>query len=129
MSSVFEGHNPLVAILRGVKPDEVLGIADALIDAGFGIIEVPLNSPDPLESISKLAVKFGDSAIVGAGTGFAYADAITLPALIDAADSARAAWPRPASGSAWPTSMRATWWWETPRMARRWRIRSIWRCA
>ena len=68
MSSIFEGHNPLVAILRGVKPDEVLAIADALINAGFGIIEVPLNSPDPLESISKLAIKFGDSAIIGAGT-------------------------------------------------------------
>ena len=68
MSDLFEGHRPLVAILRGVKPDEILGIGEALIDAGFGIIEVPLNSPDPLRSIGKLAAEFGSRAIVGAGT-------------------------------------------------------------
>ncbi len=68
MSNLFEGHRPLVAILRGVKPEEVMTIGESLIDAGFGIIEVPLNSPEPLESISKLSDAFGMSAIIGAGT-------------------------------------------------------------
>ncbi len=68
MSDLFEGHRPLVAILRGVRPQEVLGIGEALLRAGFGIIEVPLNSPDPLESIAALQKEYGDRAIVGAGT-------------------------------------------------------------
>ncbi|TKD51840.1 2-dehydro-3-deoxy-6-phosphogalactonate aldolase [Sphingomonas baiyangensis] len=59
---------PLVAILRGVTPDEIDGIGAALIGAGFGIIEVPLNSPDALTSIERLARRAGDAAIVGAGT-------------------------------------------------------------
>ena len=59
---------PLVAILRGVKPSEVVEIGQALIDASFAIIEVPLNSPDPLESISLLAKAFGPKVLVGAGT-------------------------------------------------------------
>jgi 2-dehydro-3-deoxyphosphogalactonate aldolase len=59
---------PLVAILRGVKPDEVAPIAAALIDAGFAIIEIPLNSPDPYTSIARLAHQFGDLALIGAGT-------------------------------------------------------------
>ena len=59
---------PLIAILRGVVPDEVLGIADALRDAGVAIIEVPLNSPDPIESISRLVARFGDELLLGAGT-------------------------------------------------------------
>lgn len=59
---------PLIAILRGVKPDEILGIGDALLAAGVGIIEVPLNSPDPLRSIEMLAKHIGDAALVGAGT-------------------------------------------------------------
>ncbi len=59
---------PLVAILRGVRPDEVEQIGDALVDAGFTLIEVPLNSPDPLDSIARLAGRLGDRAIVGAGT-------------------------------------------------------------
>ncbi len=59
---------PLVAILRGVKPDEVVGIGEALIDAGFTLIEVPLNSPDPFDSIERLARAFGDRAMIGAGT-------------------------------------------------------------
>ena len=58
----------LVAILRGVKPDECLGIAEALDAAGFSIIEVPLNSPDPLTSIGRLADRFGDRILIGAGT-------------------------------------------------------------
>ena len=68
MNDKYEGHRPLVAILRGVQPHEIVDIGNALIEAGFGIIEVPLNSPDPLDSIGKLADQFGSKAIVGAGT-------------------------------------------------------------
>ena len=59
---------PLIAILRGVKPDEILDIGQALVEAGFRIIEVPLNSPEPLSSIEKLSARFGDQILTGAGT-------------------------------------------------------------
>jgi 2-dehydro-3-deoxyphosphogalactonate aldolase len=59
---------PLIAILRGVKPDEVEAIGDALVEAGFTILEVPMNSPDPLDSIARLARRFEGRAVVGAGT-------------------------------------------------------------
>lgn len=59
---------PLVPILRGVKPDEVEAIAAALQAAGIPIVEVPLNSPQPLDSIARLARSFGDRMLVGAGT-------------------------------------------------------------
>lgn len=59
---------PLVAILRGVKPHEAVDIAAALDAAGVGIVEVPLNSPDPLESIARIAERFGGHMLVGAGT-------------------------------------------------------------
>lgn len=59
---------PMVAILRGVRPEEVEAIGEALIEAGFELIEVPLNSPDPLKSIERLARRFGDCALIGAGT-------------------------------------------------------------
>jgi 2-dehydro-3-deoxyphosphogalactonate aldolase len=59
---------PLVAIIRGVTPDDCEAIGQAAFDAGIRIIEVPLNSPDPLASIAKLAAKLGDRALVGAGT-------------------------------------------------------------
>lgn len=59
---------PLVAILRGIEPAEAVQIGQALVDEGFAIIEVPLNSPDPLDSIERLAGAFGHSALVGAGT-------------------------------------------------------------
>ena len=62
------GILPLIAILRGVRPEEVLEVAAALREAGIGAIEVPLNSPSPLESISRLAVSFGDGCLCGAGT-------------------------------------------------------------
>jgi 2-dehydro-3-deoxyphosphogalactonate aldolase len=65
---------PIVAILRGVKPDEVVAVAQAIYDAGVRVIEVPLNSPDPFTSIKKLAEHFGDRAIVGAGTVLNTAD-------------------------------------------------------
>jgi 2-dehydro-3-deoxyphosphogalactonate aldolase len=59
---------PLIAILRGVKPDEVEAIGEALVEAGFTILEVPMNSPDPLDSIARLARRFEGRAVVGAGT-------------------------------------------------------------
>jgi 2-dehydro-3-deoxyphosphogalactonate aldolase len=59
---------PLVAILRGIKPDEVEAIGTVLIEAGFAMIEVPLNSPDPFISIDRLARRFGARALIGAGT-------------------------------------------------------------
>lgn len=59
---------PIVAILRGVKPTEIVDIAAALVAAGIKGIEVPMNSPDPLESIGKLCDAFGDQALCGAGT-------------------------------------------------------------
>ena len=59
---------PLVAILRGVRPDEVVAVSEAAFAAGFRLIEVPLNSPDPLESIARLARDFEGRALVGAGT-------------------------------------------------------------
>lgn len=59
---------PLIAIIRGVTPDEVEEIGAAIFEAGIGIIEVPLNSPRPFDSISRLAAAFGERALVGAGT-------------------------------------------------------------
>ncbi len=61
-------RSPLIAILRGVRPDEVEAIGEALEAAGIAIIEVPLNSPDPLDSIARLAARFGDRLLIGAGT-------------------------------------------------------------
>jgi 2-dehydro-3-deoxyphosphogalactonate aldolase len=59
---------PLIAIIRGVMPDEALDIGGALVEGGIQIIEVPLNSPDPLNSIERLASRFGEQASIGAGT-------------------------------------------------------------
>ena len=59
--------NPLIAILRGLRPEEAADTALALTGAGFSILEVPLNSPDPLDSIGRLAAAVPD-ALVGAGT-------------------------------------------------------------
>lgn len=59
---------PVVAIVRGVKPDEVLDHAAALLEAGVVGVEVPLNSPEPIESIRRLAAEFGKRMVVGAGT-------------------------------------------------------------
>jgi 2-dehydro-3-deoxyphosphogalactonate aldolase len=61
---------PLIGIIRGVTPEDADAIGDAIFDAGIRIIEVPLNSPEPLKSIEKLTAKFGDRALVGAGTVF-----------------------------------------------------------
>jgi 2-dehydro-3-deoxyphosphogalactonate aldolase len=59
---------PLVAILRGIQPGEVLAHCDALVDAGFDCIEVPLNSPDWASSIRSVAARFGKRALIGGGT-------------------------------------------------------------
>ena len=58
----------LIAILRGIKPEEVRDIAQVLIEAGIDRIEVPLNSPQPLKSIETLATRFGNHTLIGAGT-------------------------------------------------------------
>lgn len=59
---------PLIGILRGVTPDEAVAVAKTLLDAGITQIEVPLNSPDPFNSIQRLAEAFGERALIGAGT-------------------------------------------------------------
>ena len=59
---------PLVAILRGLRPGQALEVGRILFEAGFRIIEVPLNSPEPFDSIACLAEAYGEWAIVGAGT-------------------------------------------------------------
>ncbi|MEA3059826.1 MAG: 2-dehydro-3-deoxyphosphogalactonate aldolase [Sphingomonadales bacterium] len=59
---------PLVAIIRGVTPGDAEAIGDAIFEAGIRIVEVPLNSPDPLVSIERLAARFGERMLVGAGT-------------------------------------------------------------
>lgn len=63
-----DGAVPIVAILRGVRTDEVVEIGAALIDAGIRLIEVPFNSPDPSGSIAALIQAFGDRAAIGGGT-------------------------------------------------------------
>ena len=65
---------PLIAILRGVKPDEVEAVGEALVEAGFSLIEVPFNSPDPLDSIGRLADRMKGRAVIGAGTVLTTAD-------------------------------------------------------
>ncbi len=74
---------PLIAILRGVKPDEAEAVAAVIVEAGFGAIEVPLNSPDPLKSIEIIAARFGATALVGAGT-------VLMPGAVEAASTAGA---------------------------------------
>ena len=66
---------PLIAILRGVTPPEAPAIGEALVAAGVTTLEVPLNSPDPFDSIAALREALGDRATVGAGTVLSIADA------------------------------------------------------
>jgi 2-dehydro-3-deoxyphosphogalactonate aldolase len=63
-----EGVPPVAAILRGLRPDEALDVAAALIDNGVRILEVPFNSPEPLKSIAAMIEAFGDRALIGGGT-------------------------------------------------------------
>ena len=65
---------PIVAILRGVTPDDVIGVGEALVAAGIFVIEVPLNSPEPIESIRRLVDSLRGRAVCGAGTVLSEAD-------------------------------------------------------
>jgi 2-dehydro-3-deoxyphosphogalactonate aldolase len=67
-SHLSKGAAPIIAILRGILPAEVLAVGGALLDAGISLIEVPLNSPEPLDSIAQLQREFGAKALIGAGT-------------------------------------------------------------
>jgi 2-dehydro-3-deoxyphosphogalactonate aldolase len=64
----YFSQSPLIAIIRGVTPGEAVDIAGALFEAGIRIVEVPLNSPDPLASIRAIADALGEQALIGAGT-------------------------------------------------------------
>ena len=75
MLQTYLARLPLIAILRGVTPGEILPVGRTLADAGFAIIEVPLNSPSAIDSIGLLAREFGDNVLVGAGT-------VTTPAQV-----------------------------------------------
>lgn len=68
MSKTLTDCLPLVAILRGLEPDRAVDIAQVLVEAGFDMIEVPLNSPEPYRSIAAIVTAVGDRALVGAGT-------------------------------------------------------------
>ena len=70
----------IVAILRGVTPDEVVAVSQTLYDAGVRVVEVPLNSPEPFLSIEKLAKEFKDKMVVGAGTVLTVQDVNVLKA-------------------------------------------------
>ena len=59
---------PVIAILRGIRPDEAEPVCEALEHAGIAIVEVPLNSPEPLLSVARLSRRFGQSMLIGAGT-------------------------------------------------------------
>ncbi|HEX8779446.1 MAG TPA: 2-dehydro-3-deoxy-6-phosphogalactonate aldolase [Rhodanobacter sp.] len=72
---------PLVAILRGLAPDEAVATGRAIVEAGFRMLEVPLNSPRPIDSIARLATALGDNVLVGAGT-------VMTPADVDAVATA-----------------------------------------
>jgi len=77
LTAAFDTHFkrcPLIAILRGLTPADAEAIGAALIEEGITLIEVPLNSPDPLASIEKLAALFSQQAIIGAGTVLSTAD-------------------------------------------------------
>ena len=74
----YLGKCPLIAIIRGVTPDEAEATGDAIYESGIRIIEVPLNSPDPLRSIERLSGKFGERMLVGAGTVLRSGESTTL---------------------------------------------------
>ncbi|WP_310474041.1 2-dehydro-3-deoxy-6-phosphogalactonate aldolase [Sandarakinorhabdus sp.] len=68
MHDFLANRRPLVAILRGLEPERAAAVAQALVDAGITLIEVPLNSPDPFTSIAAIIAAVGNRALVGAGT-------------------------------------------------------------
>ncbi len=68
MDQRLECKLPLVAILRGLEPERAVEVGAALVDAGFDILEVPMNSPEPLRSIEAMVGALGDKALIGAGT-------------------------------------------------------------
>ncbi len=68
MDQRLEGKLPLVAILRGLEPERAVEVGTALVEAGFDILEVPMNSPEPLRSIEAMMGVLGDKALIGAGT-------------------------------------------------------------
>jgi 2-dehydro-3-deoxyphosphogalactonate aldolase len=69
---------PLIAVLRGITPEEIPGVAGALFEAGFRVLEVPLNSPRAFASIAQLAQRHGDHCLVGAGTVVDVADVVRI---------------------------------------------------
>ena len=81
MTHTIEGRLPLVAILRALEPERAVAVGEVLADAGFDIIEVPLNSPDPLVSIAALVEALGGRALIGAGTVLAEAEVDALAAI------------------------------------------------
>lgn len=81
MAGTIEGRLPLVAILRGLEPERAVAVGEVLVDAGFDIIEVPLNSPEPLTSIAALVEALGDCALIGAGTVLTEAQVDDLAAI------------------------------------------------
>lgn len=71
LTDIFTDHIrrcPVIAILRGITPDEILPVGRALMECGINVIEIPLNSPEPFKSIHRLSADVGDGAIIGAGT-------------------------------------------------------------
>jgi 2-dehydro-3-deoxyphosphogalactonate aldolase len=72
--SAYLAPLPLIAVLRGITPEEIPAIAAVLVSGGFRVLEVPLNSPRPFESIRALAAAVGDRCLVGAGTVLAAGD-------------------------------------------------------
>ncbi len=81
MAGTIEGRLPLVAILRGLEPERAVAVGEVLVEAGFDIIEVPLNSPEPLTSIAALVEALGDCALIGAGTVLTEAQVDDLAAI------------------------------------------------
>jgi 2-dehydro-3-deoxyphosphogalactonate aldolase len=80
MASIFAGHRPLIAILRGIRPDEAEAVFEALVGNGIGLIEVPLNSPAPFTSIAAMAKLSKGRAEVGAGTVLSVEDVAKVKA-------------------------------------------------
>ncbi|MFN3863582.1 MAG: 2-dehydro-3-deoxy-6-phosphogalactonate aldolase [Erythrobacter sp.] len=81
MAGTLEGRLPLVAILRGLEAARAVAVGEVLVDAGFDIIEVPLNSPEPLVSIRALVAALGSRALIGAGTVLSEAQVEELAAI------------------------------------------------